>query len=329
MNRKYFALFILLLCCLPLLCGCMAEVANPLAGAEATPLPGVPLQLHAASASDTNVTTLQATLYYRFLNQPMLACETRTLSVSRDESNEMAIVKSLLEGPSVGHSDLQKLFPATVAVESVVARGHTLFITFNEALLVDDSVPADWANLQEWVAEAPLKRRLMIQSLVASITENSAYTGVQILVNHSNQAQASLRLENSYFLGDSQGLSQPQTRDESLLLTPENTAACLLSAWQSGDFETLYAFLMPSTRGEPKPSYQTLVTELDQLYPLSAFQVQGGGSVSADGQSAVLTVDLVLLKDGVPAFFKSYPLFLTRENNIWKLRYSDLQHLVS
>ena len=328
MNLKHFILFFLLLCCLFFFSGCMAEMANPLVKAEATPLPGVNMQLHAASASETNVAAIQVSLYYRFLDQPMLACETRSLVVSQDESIELAIAKALLQGPSAGHSDLQKLFPDSVTVESAIVRNHTLFITFNEALLIDNSVPTDWANLPEWVAEAPLKRKLMIQSLVASITENSSCSEVQVLVNHS-QNQSSLRLENAYFLENGEGLSQPQTRNESLLLTPENTASLLLEAWRYGDFETLYAFLMPSSRSESKPSYQALIPEIDQLLPLSAFHLHGGGSVSADGQSVVLTVDLALLREGMPVSVMGYPLTLTRENNIWKLRYAELQRLLS
>ena len=76
----------LLACCLPgLLWGC-TMAANPLERARATDVPGLSMELHAASASQDNVDTLRASLYYRFGEEPMLAAEPRVLQVRRDES---------------------------------------------------------------------------------------------------------------------------------------------------------------------------------------------------------------------------------------------------
>ena len=329
MKHKHTTLFLLLLGCLPFLCGCVSQLSNPLEKAQATPVPGLNMQLHAASASSTNVDHFQATLYYRFLDQPMLAAEARTLTIPRDESTEFAIVTALLAGPSAGNSDLQRIFPASVAVESVIPRNNVLFVTFNEALLTDDGIPSDWELQPAWATEAPLRRRLAIQSIVASITESFPYTGVQILVRRTSEQQTSLRLDSAYFLDGSTGLSDPQTRDESVLLTPQNTALSLLAAWQSGDTETLYAFLTHSGPDSLKPSYQAALSDLDALPPLSAFFLQGGGNTSADGQTAVLTVDLTVLHQGESILCPAYPLAIIRENDVWKLRYSELQNLMA
>ena len=324
MKHKRFLLFLLLLACFPLLSGCVTQGMNPLSKVEATPVPGLSMQLHAASASNANVDPFVASLYYRFLDQPMLTAETRMLTVSRDESAEFAIVKALLEGPSAGHGDLQRLFPDNVLVESAIPRNNVLFITFSESLLTGDGIPDNWASQPEWASEAPLRRRLMIQSVVASITESFPYTGVQILINHEDQTKTSLRLENEYFLDGREGLSDPQLRNEALLLTPKNTAEHLLKSWQSGDIETFYSFFTNLDNGNPKPSYQQMATELDGLPTLSSFAIQGGGSVSADGQNAVLTVDFTLLRNGESSLISGYPLLLTRENDVWKIHYSDL-----
>ncbi len=315
MNRKVWLLMALLLSAAFVLCGCAAQV-NPLEKAQATAVPGLNMELHAASASDSNVDTLSASLYYRYLNEPFLAAETRLLTVRRDESAELAMIRALLEGPSAGHSDLKPLFPEGVAVESVSQMDGILYVTLNEALLRETGGQA-----------TPLLRSLTLQSLVATVTESFPYKGVQFLVHGTGQAQSSLRLPNSYFLSDAAGLSDPLPRDESLLLTPQNTATLLLSAWQALDFETLYSFIANVENGEPKPSYQDVSLRLDAFPALSGFSV-AGGSVSRNGDRAVVTAQLTLLKDQDLTAQLVYPLALIRENDVWKISYADLQAMM-
>ncbi len=323
--KKRKALLFLLAACLWLLCGCTS--ANPLEKAEATPVPGLPMPLHAASASKDNVDEVEVSLYFRFMNEPLLAAEARTLRVRRDESLEASILHALLEGPSAGHGDLKPLFPASVKVESVSSRGNILYITFNEALLTDDEIPSDWANQPQWATEAPLRRALTIGSVVASITESFPYTGIQILVYRPGQVQTSLRLDNTYFLSGLTGLSEPQTRNEDLLLTPHNVAAQLMASWQRRDYETLYHYITHTNGGSPKPSFLDVAAALDTAPSLSTFTV-GSGSVSANGGHAVVTLGYTLHLEGGTTPTVTYPLPLVRENDIWKIAYAELQALM-
>lgn len=317
----------LLACCLPgLLWGCTIA-ANPLERVRATDVPGLSMELHAASASQDNVDTLRASLYYRFGEEPMLAAEPRVLQVRRDESKELVLLRALLQGPSAGHGELKRLFPENVRVESVSAQGGILYITFNEALLQDDRIPSDWRTRPEWAREAPLLRALTIQSAVASITESFPYRGVQILVYNPRQVQSSLRLENAYFLSDLQGLSEPLARDETLLLTPQNTVARLMAAWQTRDYGSLYPYIANGETGEPKPSSQNVSLALDSAPSLGEFSV-GGGTVSGDGARSVVSVRYSLLGEGGVPVSLSYPLPLVRENNIWKITYAQLLALM-
>lgn len=325
-KRKKLFLVLLALSLSAMLCGC-GIASNPLEKVRATAVPGLSMELHPASASQENVDTFQASLYYRFGEEPMLAAEPRTLKVRRDESKELVLLEALLEGPSAGHSELKRLFPETVRVESVSAQRGILYITFNEALLRGDGIPADWRQRPDWVREAPLLRALTIQSAVASITESFPYTGVQILVYDPTQVQSSLRLHNSYFLNDLQGLSEPLARDESLLLTPQNTAARLMAAWQSREYGMLYPYIAKAQGSEARPSLQAVSSALDAAPALGSFTVSGG-SVSPGGGNAVVTVQYSLLgEDGVPVPV-SYPLPLVRENDLWKIAYAQLLALM-
>lgn len=306
-----------------LLTSCAPQTVNPLVKNEATAVPGLSMQTHAAQPSDGGESYVDVALYFRYLDEPMLAMETRTLTVPRDESLEYAIVSALVDGPNAGHSDLRRLLPANTQVESVAARDDTLFVTLNEGFL-EDGVPDNWQDSDTWRSEAPLLRRLIVQSIVASITERFAYTGVQILVHRPNDVQASLRLENAYFLNGSEGLSDPLTRDESLLLTPANTATILLTAWQQQDTQRMYLYLSE----EGKPSYASLAEAIANGAVPTSFTVSGG-SVSEDGSTAALTLKLRLLHAGESSAYSALPLHLNRENGIWKITYARLMAMAA
>ncbi|MEG0741091.1 MAG: GerMN domain-containing protein [Clostridia bacterium] len=320
---KRFSLGLLLGLLLLLQCGCTAA-SNPLVRAEATNVPGLSMELHAASASDSNTDQQTATLYFGYLDLPMLASETRVLTVRRDESNELAIVRALLEGPTAGHLELVRLFPENVQVEDVTARDGVLFVTFNAALLNE---PPRGDAAAEAISRLPLQRKLAMQSLVASLTESYPYTNVQVMVSRDNGAQTSLRLNNSYFLNGDGGISDPLTRDESLLLTPQNTALCLLRAWQERDFDVLYSLTASYDGAQSRPVYDRFAEALDVAPALGEYSATGG-SVAIDGANAVTTVQLSLSSEAQGALPIRYPLQLIRENGVWKVTYQALAGLM-
>lgn len=326
-HKKLIALGLLGL--VPLLVtACSASIANPLDKAQATAVPGLSMELHAASASDATVDIITATLYFRYLDEPLLAPETRQLTVRRDESMELAILRALLSGPSAGHSDLKRLFPDTVEVVNVASQDQILYVTLSGNLITDDEVPGDWRQQAAWRTEAPLLRQLSIQSLVASVTETHPYTGVQILVDRKGEPEKSQRLDNAYFLNDTSGLSDPQPRNEALLLTPQNTAERLLSCWHHRDYEALYNYIANADGGESKPSYQEVSLLLDEAPSLSAYSASGG-TVSPDGSRCVVSLTLAIQKEGEVLPPSTYPLPLWRENGIWKISYTQLRQLMN
>ena len=322
MTRRLRLCFLLLLLTLPLfLSGCYEQL-NPLAKNEATAAPGLTEELHAAAADKSNTTELSATLYFRYLDEPMLAGESRTLTIRRDQRPEQAIIEALLEGPSAGNADLRAIIPSGTLVEGISSRDRVLFVTFSDAFLRDD-VPENWAEDDQWKTEAPLLRKLIVQSIAASITESYPYTGVQILVHSQSEVQTSLRLDNAYYLDGSEGLSEPVVRDEALLLSPQTTAQTILNAWAQKDFERMYRYLAQSG----KPTYTAFLNALSAAPSADVYTVSGG-SVTPDGQTAVVTVYLRLISQGMNDQFLSYPLQLIRENDVWKLKYERLETLM-
>lgn len=143
-------------------------------------------------------------LYYRCRDEAYLISESRTVTRAPSQSWEYAVIARLLEGPSGTSTGLTRLFPEGTRVLSAVRQGRTLFVTLSKELLNGYSdEPVDWQESETWRRECPLRRRLCMQSLVATVTENCAVDQVQVLVQQTTRTGGSLRLKQNYFLDDS------------------------------------------------------------------------------------------------------------------------------
>lgn len=331
---KKLCLAALLLACIFLATSCAALLPDPLQKSQATMVPGVTAQLHSPLASESNRDSQTATLYFRYGKEPMLAAEERVLSIAQDESAEKALVQAILDGPGAGSTELTRLFPDQVQVLNTVSQGNILYVTFNDAILRPYSdEPGDWASKEEWRLEVKLRRRLAMAGLTASIIENFPYQCVQVLVQQRSDVSTSLRLENAYFQDENLpgGLAAPFVRDESLLLTQENTVRTIISAWQQKDWSRLYLYLSPVNpiNGQARPSQEAAYTSWDTTAAVVAFDTTGG-SASPDGGRAVVSVDLKLvLGDAKEISVSTCPVMLYRDKGIWKMTYEQLMLLMN
>jgi len=317
-NRKRRGMLAVLLAALcGLLCSC-TRAANPLVQAEATPLPGVEQRLHAATAAEDNAASWDVVLYFRYLDYSMLAGESRTLTVRKDESSEAALVRALLAGPSAGEMNLRRALGEDVGLKEVTASGDMLFITLTNSLL-RDGIPDGWRSDEFWAAEAPVRRRLAMASIADTVMENLPYTRVQILIDGGESA--AIRLDRSYYLTGEQGPADPLSRDESLLLSPYNTAALLMEAWRSRDFDTIYDF----TVAEDLPVPEQFRAEIDAAPSLSDYTLTAG---MVNGERAALNVDASLLTDGASTALEAWPLTLEKQGGVWKIPLETLRRLM-
>ena len=317
-NRKRRGMLAVLLAALcGLLCSC-TRAANPLVQAEATPLPGVEQRLHAATAAEDNAASWDVVLYFRYLDYSMLAGESRTLTVRKDESSEAALVRALLAGPSAGEMNLRRALGEDVGLKEVTASGDMLFITLTNSLL-RDGIPDGWRSDEFWAEEAPVRRQLAMASIADTVMENLPYTRVQILIDGGESAV--IRLDRSYYLTGEQGPADPLSRDESLLLSPYNTAALLMEAWRSRDFDTIYDF----TVAEDLPVPEQFRAEIDAAPSLSDYTLTAG---MVNGERAALNVDASLLTDGASTALEAWPLTLEKQGGVWKIPLETLRRLM-
>ena len=314
MKRTILALCVLICC--GLLCGCTASPPPSLVVRE----PEDRAALVGADADHLRAGQLEAVLYFRYGDTEWLAGEERQLDIRKDETAEMALIQALIAGPGAARAALSPLFPTGTEVLAVSRQGDTLFVTFNEALLSRyPDEPGDLTR-EPWKTESPLRRRLCMDALANTLTEAGLCSQIQVLVYREKMQGNSMRLTNGYYEGTrDDAIVPPLTRREDVILTHHNTAERLLIAWMGEDFDTLYSLLSSTD----KPTEQTALSDFSAAKVLNGYQLSPG-SVSPDGQSAVLTCELTLRGTGGDTVTVGYPLHLRRENGLWKISYERL-----
>ena len=309
---------LLFLLCL-LLCGC--AVSDPIA-------PMASNDLTAPGHDDASVIPHReaATLWFRLGDEALLAPETRELSVSPTASYELALLQALTDGPAAASTELTGLFPPGTRVNSVHRQGRTLFVTLSRQIMnafADE--PSAWESDPAWAEEVPLRRMLAMQAIAATVTENCDVDQVIILVEQSATGSDSLRLRQSYYRtgGDDNALAEPLTRNESLLLTPYNTARVVLDCCQTRNWARLYTFVARTDAdGQARPVYDDFAARMDALPHLTGYSLSAG-NITADGQRAAFTVTAALL-DGTQTAERTWTLHLTRERGLWRVGLSQL-----
>ena len=312
---KYLYGLLSLLLCAMLLTGCHSQPANVQNDAETEEL--TISALPDESAADES----SATLYFRYQDTDLLKQEMRTLSLLPNEPRELALVRALISGSGEGG---QALFPPGVTALSTQVQDGVVYVTFNEALYgrYEDE------NNQTDMTEAALRRELAMDALVATLTESGQYHAVQVLVRAEAQVGSSMRLKNSYFLEDNDMPCDVLTRCEDHLMTPANVAHHILLAWQQRNFDSLYPLLSSQEDVKIRPAqslFSDAFAESDVLIRYSLTP----GSISVDGQNAVVCVDMTLRRqDGSEYTMNGWPLKLKREGGAWKASLSALQTLM-
>ncbi len=263
-------------------------------------------------------------LYFRMRDEAMLAREERSIPLYSDMRLEKVLIESLIEGPSPSSLDLTSPFIPGTRVISITESGSLLLVTLSQAFLDTPlDAPTQWQSDPVWRREVLLRRRLALASIVNTITEATSFTAVQLLVqeNPSDMHGERISRQHLYEVFDGDPLLTPVSRDESVILTHHNTAAVILDCWLQKDFARLYRLVAsPPTEAaftEEVLSYSRTLTN----YSLSP------GTVSADGQRAVLVVNLTFL-DGGAANVVGYTISLMQENGLWKIEYPALLRLM-
>ena len=327
-SKKKKALALMLAACC-LLGGCAAKDALQDALPAATETGAAQVDIPSGTGG-SRVETREVALYFRAQGEDLLARETRKIYISRDERLEKAIVRAMIDGPSASLLDLSGTFNPSTEVLSVFETGTILNVTLSRAFLSSPTdVPADWYNYASWREEVMTRRRLSLAAVVLAITDATEYTAVQFLAQERTDDLTGKRiLRKEIFFGetDDSAVLGPMTREEGLLLTQYNSAQVILESWRAKDYARLYRF---TAQGDGKrPTQEAFNQELSSMpRALIDFTLEPG-SVSEDGQTAVMTVNLTCQSQGATLEISAYPLHLLRENGLWKIDYQALKRMM-
>lgn len=305
------------------------EIATEAASEAATDAP-TPDPVPAAESTQDMSWETGAVIWYRFGEEPMLAAEEKTISRAPNETYETALLRALLDGPTLGATELSGLFPSGTRVISTARQGDMLFVTLSYQLMnryADE--PEKWQDTAYWATESPLRRRLAMQAIAATVTENTTAQQVVILVEQREGASDSLRLRQKYYLTaeDENALADPLVRDESLLLTASGTLNTLLAALSRQDFACLYRYvaLHDAQSGEDRPEEDEFLAQMKALPNLMDFTTSSG---SVFGESAVFTLQGTLLENGLERAFQAHTVQLVKQNGLWRIPLSQLKAIV-
>ena len=274
---------------------------------------------------------LDVTLYYRFGQTGLLGAQRVELDLKREETIATRIVQHLVKGPDIAHDRLSGVFPQGTQVISVTGEGRTAFVTLSEAFLgKPDGAPADWEDLAAWQEEAALRRRLAIQSLVLSLTEDGRYQRVQLYIA-DNDDDLPRRIAMAWFdpsMTDPTIVLAASPRDEKIMLTPYKAMTMILEAWQKRDFDTLYLLLAPG-KGKAMPAPSEFASEMKNTDVSLLEYETTQGTVSYDGQIATLVLDASIRStDGGDAQIIRESVPLVRWMDNWAIEMDVLRSLM-
>ncbi len=309
MKKAWMGLGLLLLCAC--LSGCSGPANEPVSG-------GAPAVSAYTAAPQGREDTFA--LYFRLGDTEYLTPEQRYVTVPKDETVEMALVRSLLQGPAATSSALSPVFPAGSEVLAMTRQGDTLFVTLNEAALSGYGAERSELGGEEKKQAIAREKQLAMDALTATLTEEGLCSRVQVLVYRDQVQGNSMRLTEDDLLASGSLLPvAPFTRNEERLYTPHNAAKRLLSAWMSRDVQEALACVALQGR----PADQTFLDELARSPALTGFTLSHG-QVSVDGSRAVMTAELSLHHPEKDWEKKGFPLTLVREDGVWKVPYDTL-----
>ncbi len=279
-------------------------------------LPDINPNAESASKDSQNVT-----LYFSYRGEELLAGETVTLNVPVNESLEYAVVRALINGPTVNRSELSGLFWEGVKLVRVNSSADILFITLNEAFV--SSEPEKVVLEDGTVAD---QKKLAICSIVNTIVEMGKYSSVQIYVDKQQGVGQGITRGEAGWETDVTKRLEPLGRMKDMILTPQNTLGQALDSFMKQDWTRLYNFTAYNNPdGSVKPEIKAFSDALsDKGNALESFNVVDN-NVSGDGQKAIVMLDYTMkTREGDSIERPNVPVVLVREEGIWKLTYPSL-----
>jgi hypothetical protein len=305
MKKKSF--LIILLCVVLLITACTA--GNP--EAEKSNEPQINPLSEVASRDNVLVN-----LYYGYKAEQLMVSEVREINVPVNERIELTIVTNLIQGASTSKADFTSVINPDTKIINITDNDGFLFVTLSKEFL---SPPAESQNEN---MNQNIRRYLAAYTIVNTLVEQGGYSRVQILIDRDDSGAGTPVTNAEIGLAGSDP-TEPLGRDGSKILNSRNTMREILSSIERKDWSRLYGFISyKDTQGVDRPTSDEFINEVSgKKVVLSDSAVIDHISSTDLYSDYVLTNFTIKLGDGEPQDKMNIPIYLIRENDMWKIPY--------
>lgn len=303
MKKKSF--LIILMCAALLFTACTADNTAESGEPQINPLSEV--------ASRDNVLV---NLYYGYKTEQLMVSEVREINVPVNERIEVTIVTNLIQGASTSKADFTSVINPDTKIVNITDNDGFLFVTLSKEFL---SPPAESQNEN---MNGNIRRYLAAYTIVDTLIEQSGYSRVQILIDRDDSGAGTPITNAEIGLAGSEP-TEPLGRDGSKILNSRNTMREILSSVERKDWSRLYGFISyKDTQGVDRPTSDEFINEVSSKNVVLSDSAIIDHISSTDLYSDyVLTNFTIKLGDGEPQTKTNIPIYLVRENDMWKIPY--------
>lgn len=260
---------------------------------------------------------IDATLYFRYLTEPMMTGVEQTFTVTAEKTLEEMVVQALIDGPQDNQYEYGSLINPDTKLVGVKDQSGYLSITLSSEFL--DSVDQD-------IESDAQRRRMAVQSIVNSITAIGNYSRVLLLIDQNNTGNGE-RLTYAEAGWDEYGerTIEPLQRDTAVILTPESVLDIVMQTIIEKDHDRLEYYLADRDYdGTACPSRAEFAEILNAKASIVSFSRTGSATISGDGEFAVVLVDITYVdSSGQPTELKALPVRMIK-GDVWKASFQSL-----
>ena len=253
-----------------------------------------------------------AVLYYYSPVYSSLAAIEETVEVPVDRRKELYILERLIDGPD-SNPFITAIINSKTEIVDITDSASTVSVTLSKEFLELTE------GAQRVSSDKNMLLRMCAYSVVNSLTEYGQFDKVQILidVNGTGIGERVTRKELGFTENPDEYL-EALSRDDSLLMTPNDALKTILTLIENKEWSTLYSLIDT----QEKPEYE-LFSSLCNVH-VDNLVLEGElsrGSVSPNGKTAVITASFKLA--GIEErSYQNVPIVLNKTDDVWKLSYS-------
>lgn len=263
-------------------------------------------------------TSSSVNLYYGYLDEQFLVCDTREIKMDENEELEYQVIDELIKGLKESNSSLTTLINSNTRIVDISDNDNYLFITLSNDFL---NPPDDFRNSG---MKENVRRYLAFYSIINTIVEYSNYDYVQIFIDRDGTGSGSPITYEECGLSGEESI-EPKGRNGSIILNEENTMREILNSLESKDWSRLYDFISyKDNDGSDRPAFSDFRNAITADNASISDSAVIGSAWPTDGIHNKVFVDFTVATDNTQPTAKSdVSVELVRERSLWKITYSE------